>query len=306
MCYIANVGDSRAIISKYLGKVLEVLTTDHKPKDFDEEKRILKAGGRIYQTHCPTQRFNITGFNFNVGDHVLVGPYRVFPGGLSVSRAFGDVEAKLKRFGGIHNSLIAIPQINEFKISDETDFIFLGCDGIYDVLSNQEILDSIWMTTTNDVRKDNISSQSALGVDMIMKAALSRKASDNITCILITFKNFNKIFHKSISSAINERPSNKINTQFKELRIDDVLQSIDLYKPTSTQNKSSIVMNSFNFDFKRKDFSIKTGANESSKDTDSNSKSNDRTNLRSDYSLGNLKMYNNSQIGMYSSYNKKK
>ena len=33
-------------------------------------------------------------------DQIVYGPIRVFPGRLSVSRAFGDIEAKKPRYGG--------------------------------------------------------------------------------------------------------------------------------------------------------------------------------------------------------------
>jgi protein phosphatase 2C family protein 2/3 len=49
MCYIANVGDSRAVISKYGGKVTTALTHDHKPNEDTELKRIIEAGGNVYQ-----------------------------------------------------------------------------------------------------------------------------------------------------------------------------------------------------------------------------------------------------------------
>ena len=32
---------------------------------------------------------------------MLYGPYRVLPGRLSVSRTFGDIEAKFEKFGGV-------------------------------------------------------------------------------------------------------------------------------------------------------------------------------------------------------------
>lgn len=55
-CYVANVGDSRAVLGVYFRcqasaeqmKVF-VLTKDHKPSDPHEQQRILEAGGRIYQ-----------------------------------------------------------------------------------------------------------------------------------------------------------------------------------------------------------------------------------------------------------------
>lgn len=49
MCYVANVGDSRAILSSCEGAKLFSLSRDHKPLDDDENRRIKAAGGRIYQ-----------------------------------------------------------------------------------------------------------------------------------------------------------------------------------------------------------------------------------------------------------------
>lgn len=47
-CYVANVGDSRAVISMNGGKVIEALTRDHKPMDRIENARIHQNGGRVY------------------------------------------------------------------------------------------------------------------------------------------------------------------------------------------------------------------------------------------------------------------
>ena len=49
ICYIANVGDSRAILSSHKGEKYMQLTTDHKPNNERERIRILGNGGRIYQ-----------------------------------------------------------------------------------------------------------------------------------------------------------------------------------------------------------------------------------------------------------------
>ena len=47
--YIANVGDSRAIISQNQGQRRYALTRDHKPSDPQEKARIIQAGGKVYQ-----------------------------------------------------------------------------------------------------------------------------------------------------------------------------------------------------------------------------------------------------------------
>ena len=48
--YIANVGDSRAILSAKNGTKFYPLSRDHRPGDEKEYKRILDAGGKIYKT----------------------------------------------------------------------------------------------------------------------------------------------------------------------------------------------------------------------------------------------------------------
>ena len=48
MCYVANVGDSRAVLSSEEGRKTYPLSLDHKPGEDSETKRIRDAGGEIY------------------------------------------------------------------------------------------------------------------------------------------------------------------------------------------------------------------------------------------------------------------
>ena len=79
MCYVANVGDSRAILSGEGGKRLFPLSRDHKPSDELERKRIIEAGGQIYHRTATTQS------QATNKKEIVVGPLRVLPGRLSVS-----------------------------------------------------------------------------------------------------------------------------------------------------------------------------------------------------------------------------
>jgi len=58
----------------------------------------------------------------------MLGPYRVLPGRLSVTRTFGDIEAKFVRYGGNPRVVVAVPEIKSFKIDQKHDFIVLGCN----------------------------------------------------------------------------------------------------------------------------------------------------------------------------------
>jgi len=56
-----------------------------------------------------------------------LGPFRVFPGRLSVSRTFGDIEAKKGKYGGNPRVIIAEPEIKAFKVQPNYDFVLLAC-----------------------------------------------------------------------------------------------------------------------------------------------------------------------------------
>ncbi|XP_011010457.1 PREDICTED: probable protein phosphatase 2C 76 isoform X2 [Populus euphratica] len=103
--YVANVGDSRTVISKG-GKAIP-LSEDHKPNRSDERKRIESAGGVV----------------------MWAGTWRV-GGVLAMSRAFGN--RMLKQF------VVAEPDIQEQKIDQEFELLVLASDGLWDVVPNED------------------------------------------------------------------------------------------------------------------------------------------------------------------------
>jgi serine/threonine protein phosphatase PrpC len=132
-------------MSADLGDKIYALSEDHKPSNDNEIKRIVENGGKIYQTKTTySTKNNKSKRSINLPPQVMLGPPRVKPGRLSVSRTFGDIEAKIPKYGGRRNVVIAIPEITEFNIEDSYDFILLGSDGIYDKIPNEKLVKRVW------------------------------------------------------------------------------------------------------------------------------------------------------------------
>lgn len=75
----------------------------------------------------------------------------------------------------------------------------MGCDGVFDQLSDKEIIESVWHTIKDpNIRKKSYHLQCGIAVELIIKASLARKSLDNITCILLGFNNFEKVFNNPL------------------------------------------------------------------------------------------------------------
>ena len=112
-----------------------------------------------------------------------------------MSRTFGDIEAKVKKLHGKAGVVIATPHIKEFEITSDMDFMFLGCDGIFDNLNNGDVIAEIWTEIENN--HSNFKSLHALTgdcVDRVMKSAIASRTLDNITSLIFSFKSLNQAF----------------------------------------------------------------------------------------------------------------
>ena len=202
--YIGNVGDSRCIGSFGNGKIQHDITRDHKPNAPYEKERIMSNGGQIYQTKTNIKIEE----NFILRTKILLGPYRVFPGRLSVSRTIGDAEGKIALIGGNPKVIISKPDIYKYNITEnDIDFFILGCDGIFDQMSSDDVFKCVQVVIERNKElyenknKDKDKYESLYGnkvdihttsgdiVDMILKGAMLRQSYDNVTCLLICFKN---------------------------------------------------------------------------------------------------------------------
>lgn len=201
-----NVGDSRGIISKKNGQEIEATTFDHKPHYFSELQRIFKHKGELYRVSsnkfsqdteiCYAQNhreFTELDRQHTMCHDRIFGPWRVKPGGLSVSKTFGDIESKLPSLGGIENVVSEEPDISIYNIEEDLDYAFIACDGIFDVMSNEDVNDVIWQTV--NYYKANLMNvpdaySKCLGdcVNNVLKKSLITQSEDNVTAILVVFK----------------------------------------------------------------------------------------------------------------------
>ena len=235
--YVANVGDSRAVMSINNGKLCRQITIDHKPNSPEEQKRIINNGGKIYQTKTTFNSFlsnnNINYNNNNINNkkeineennnnNLFIGPFRVLPGRLSVSRTIGDIEAKEINLGGNPNVIISEPDIFIYDIiEDNIDFFVMGCDGIFDQLNSKEIFDCVWNVINNGDKilkeNNNIHSQCGKAVEFIIKSSMERKSFDNVTCLMAMFKNN---FNNNNNDLINNENKNKSIQAINQIYID--------------------------------------------------------------------------------------
>ena len=177
-CIISNIGDSRLVIFK--NGLVEFSTIDHKPDSIIEKARIQLAGGELYKDKNP----------FSSLENKIEMPWRISPGKLNVTRTFGDIKVKDEKFGGSKTSIVALPDITEINLDDDYNFIVMGCDGIFDVIKNEELIDCFDVVIkenkmTEEIKAEDIHKICGDFNDMIIKSALSRNSFDNLSCISI-------------------------------------------------------------------------------------------------------------------------
>ncbi|CAO2816717.1 unnamed protein product [Amaranthus hypochondriacus] len=135
---IANLGDSRAILGTngQNGVTAVQLTTELKPSIPEEAKRIRRFNGRVFA------RRNEAGF-----------PRAWLPDsqspGMAMSRSFGDLVMK-------HYGIISTPVITHHRITSDDLFILLATDGVWDVLSNEEVALIVWGAENEKMAAKNV------------------------------------------------------------------------------------------------------------------------------------------------------
>ena len=163
--YFANAGDSRVVICKK-GKAIP-MSVDHKPDLEKEKERIYKADGWISDGRVK--------------------------GNLNLTRGLGDLEYKSNKHLKPEEQIItADPDILSNDFNNDVDFIIVGCDGIWDCLSNQQACDFVLSRIHKDKNR-KLSKIIEEMMDEICATDLYNETGvgcDNMTCMIIVPKKF--------------------------------------------------------------------------------------------------------------------
>lgn len=182
---VAWLGDSRALLcrSTSAGGVATVpLTQDHRPSASAEADRVREAGGMIVNFDG-AKRVAHAGFDNQIRElrrakAAGLGAVGRPPVALAVTRALGDRDFKVDK-----PLLIATPSVRSFELDASVHFIALMCDGITDVLSNEEII--FELDFLRDAADASANARKACG-DLVQKA-YSRGSQDNLTVVMAFF-----------------------------------------------------------------------------------------------------------------------
>ncbi|CAM6009568.1 unnamed protein product [Sphagnum balticum] len=158
---VANAGDSRCIMSRH-GKALE-LSLDHKPELEVERGRILFAGGFVH-----AGRVN---------------------GSLNLTRAIGDVKFKYQTDLPPEKQIVTcFPDVRQVELGTGDEFLVLACDGIWDVMSSQGVVDFVHQRLPN---AKSISSLCEELLDYCLSPSTrQQEGCDNMSVIIVQLKKF--------------------------------------------------------------------------------------------------------------------
>ncbi|GAV27144.1 hypothetical protein PMKS-000605 [Pichia membranifaciens] len=196
--FCANAGDSRSILS--IDGLVKPLSFDHKPTNEGEKNRIVNAGGFV-----DMGRVN---------------------GNLALSRGIGDFEFKdSKILPPEEQAVTALPDVLEHKLNTLSDeFIVLACDGIWDCLTSQQVVDFVRRYVKENKTLTEI-------CELMMNTCLAPTSGgsgigcDNMSVCIVAL-----LHEKESLDQWYARISNKIsNEDLKKLPTADELSN-DLYK----------------------------------------------------------------------------
>eukprot|EP00744_Colponema_vietnamica_P001408 GILI01002328.1.p1 GENE.GILI01002328.1~~GILI01002328.1.p1 ORF type:complete len:338 (+),score=109.19 GILI01002328.1:70-1083(+) len=160
--FVGNAGDSRCVLCRD-GKAV-AMSMDHKPELPSERSRIVSAGGSV----SLDGRVN---------------------GNLNLSRAIGDLEYKKNpRLRPEQQIITAYPEIRVEQLTDKDEFLVLACDGVWDVMTNQEVCDFVRERLNRGMKVSSIVNEIFDRCISPDPSATTGVGCDNMTCVIVVFK----------------------------------------------------------------------------------------------------------------------
>ncbi|CDW58588.1 protein phosphatase 1G [Trichuris trichiura] len=177
--YVANVGDSRCVLCRE--GIAKDLSVDHKPEDEIEKARIEKAGGAI------TGDGRVNG-GLNLSRAIGTLWTEIFRQNCMILSTLGDHFYKANDLLPIKDQMIsALPDIKIHELEKGDEFLVIACDGIWNSMSSQEVIDFISQRAKEGKEEVDIAAE-------LCNACLSSTTSgdgtgcDNMTVIVVTFQ----------------------------------------------------------------------------------------------------------------------
>jgi protein phosphatase PTC1 len=172
----ANCGDARAVLWYSAGRAFSNLsaasrdgqavrlTYDHKGSDPQEQQRVREAGG------------------FIINDRVS--------GMLAITRALGDAELKDVISGAPYTTSVTLnpSTANDGDLADGDGFVVIACDGLWDVVSDQTVVDFVLerlkalgeQYTTHPNTLDTV-------CEHLVDMAIQEGSTDNLSVCIVRF-----------------------------------------------------------------------------------------------------------------------
>jgi serine/threonine protein phosphatase PrpC len=153
--WVANVGDSRTILVKRDGTVIQA-SEDASPDNIRFNRKIKKLGGMV------------------IGERVFSGT-----GALGVARAVGDHGFQALQNGRANKIVVPNPKLTCFHLEDFLGgHLALACDGLYDVATTNEVGRALH-------QMDDSGLTSAQKAHCLVHSAYEKGSSDNISVAVV-------------------------------------------------------------------------------------------------------------------------
>jgi serine/threonine protein phosphatase PrpC len=105
--------------------------------------------------------------------------------------------------GRLRGVVIAEPDVKSFRISSKYDFIGIASDGVFDKLSNSDVVKAVW--SGFDASSMTFYGAVGDGVKRVLEEALDRRSLDNVTAVLVAFKPMQDAFTVTIEPKLCDR-----------------------------------------------------------------------------------------------------